>query len=178
MHTLATRRAACARACEQRFKTRACAKRFGQGTRMHKGIWVLRRAVHNDAQLTTRPAEHEGGIGETAVGWGGGQAIKIYAVLSPVISLIKKLISVITLIRLIEFRPSAYIWIAEDADYVAESITLPEIIPNRRNGRERCPGADCSASQLACRERRAITHHSRLFRWLGMILASVIDSAT
>ena len=36
---------------------------------------------------------------------------------------------------------NAYIWIAEDADYIAdyiaESVTLPGIIPNRRNGRER-----------------------------------------
>ena len=62
----------------------------------------------------------------------------MYAVVSPVISLIKKLISVITLIKLIKFRTNAYNWIAEDADNIAELVALPGIVPNRRNGRERC----------------------------------------
>ena len=65
------------------------------------------------------------------------ERISLHAFVSPVISLIKNLISVITLIRSIKFRANADIWIAEDTDYIAELVTLPGIVPNRRNGRER-----------------------------------------
>ena len=54
------------------------------------------------------------------------------------INLIRVITLINFLIREITGDTSAYIWIAEDADYVAESITLPGIIPNRRNGREWC----------------------------------------
>ena len=70
----------------------------------------------------------------------------MYAFLSPVISLIKKLISVITLIRLINFRTNAYIWMAEDEDYIAELVTFEVRVQPRVfiSGGLRCSKSDMS----------------------------------
>ena len=61
----------------------------------------------------------------------------MYAFDRNLINLIRVITLINFLIREITGDMNAYIWIAEDADYIAKLVALPGIVPNRRNGRER-----------------------------------------
>ena len=53
------------------------------------------------------------------------------------INLIRVITLIKFLIREITGDANADIWIAEDEDYIVKLVTLPGIVPNRRNDRER-----------------------------------------
>ena len=61
----------------------------------------------------------------------------MYAFVRNLINLIRVIKVIKFLIREIAGDANADIWIAEDEDYIAELVTLPGIVPNRQNGRER-----------------------------------------
>ena len=57
----------------------------------------------------------------------------MYALIRNLINLIRVITIIKFLIREITGDTNAYMWIVEDADYIAESITLPGIVPSRRS---------------------------------------------
>ena len=61
----------------------------------------------------------------------------MYAFDLSLINLVRVITLIKFLIREITGDANADIWIAEDKDYIAELVTLPGIVPNRRNDRER-----------------------------------------